>query len=242
MNVHDNANLKTPACDSERETEAQRHPSLALALLQVGDLQSLYAYYQEQLEINVRPNPINELEHEKYRKKRLADYKMILCPSTIPILALVWKESQFISEEVLNAIGMSRSFADRKPLNARAIGLSLWSESQGRRLTAFTKTEGRSLRDEYGIIESTKTTSALPSAHVYEEQQKYIQRATRLCDAAYTFGLIGKERVNNSLTRLHGTERLDGLMRSVFLFYAGLTFQTLEGCEITFGSDSAEEC
>jgi hypothetical protein len=158
-----------------------------------------YDRYEDYLVTRVEPDhdlrmSMPLLAERFCRLKRLCDAKAFTA------LALIWKESVFVTDAQLALAGLSRHAAG--PLTSRLLAVALAASDRVERARACYE-------------------RALGGSASTAKSGMYRQRVTRLLEAAEAFGLVELEDENDEVNgkpcgkRVYATSKLDDLMLAV---------------------------
>ena len=91
------------------------------ALIAMMSIIGAFDCFQERMVKQVRPNPIR---HHNHVAKLDCQFGRLCTVSGLAVLALVWKESDYVKEEDLEAAGLKRLRKDKK-ITQHALGAAL---------------------------------------------------------------------------------------------------------------------
>jgi hypothetical protein len=145
---------------------------------------------------------------------RLTHYKTLKCVSARTPLCIIWRHSGPYKKR-RNEEELGPPF-----ISMNALGASLWEEEEARlwaaHLSGCLSADARRMQRE----DDRKETFA--------SQKQYVRRASRLVEAAVTYGLVEMKRLGKRGLHIDGTEVLDEMMIRIEAMQMALAGRALE--------------
>jgi len=198
----------TNSAPSSGPTSYADDSDFAAAALNVEVAITLDDLYLTHLAEHVHPYPIPAFAGPEHRRKRLADYRKISCPSYRRVFGMIWRYSdQYREAAQEHGIDVSN---DGPALDVSFIAQSLASEARARRLRTLAVSKGP-------FLDERLDAHALSDAMLADVAQHSFQvDVGRLVTAAETFGLVITELAPGRRRRLvRGTQRLHVLLTTI---------------------------
>lgn len=162
--------------------------------------------YRQYVETWIRPHPIPARAGDEHRKNRITHYNTLKCPSARMPLCLIWRNSHPYIEDLSGGEFDETDLVSPR-ISINDIGMSIWQAAFNRRVSAAGSSASCA-----GISQSGSRASVGREESDPETQKKYISQATRLVDAALTYGLVEKRAISKRKTHVEGTRRLHEMM------------------------------